>query len=98
MQEPQSRPLDSTTEARPVPTTPAGAETTHRSEPRLSEAELAEFRAHAAANPWDSKSGVAPSIHIKATFAKWLGRGLGRSRYRQCATQPRQRLCRRGKP
>lgn len=57
----------------------AQAETTQRAEPRLSDAELAEFHACAKANPWDSKSGVAPSVHIRETFKEWLGRGLGRS-------------------
>ncbi|MHB8270224.1 tetratricopeptide repeat protein [Bradyrhizobium sp.] len=56
----------------------AEIEITRRSEGSLSETELAEFRAHAAANKWDSSSGVAPSTHIKTTFAKWLGRGLSR--------------------
>jgi tetratricopeptide (TPR) repeat protein len=60
-------------------TAPARAETTRRAKSLLSEPELAEFRAHAKANPWDSKSGVAPSAHIETAFARWLGRGLGRT-------------------
>jgi hypothetical protein len=44
--------------------------------PKLSEADLAAFMAHAAANQWNPKSGVAASAHIKTKFAEWLGRGL----------------------
>jgi len=44
--------------------------------PQLSEAELAEFYAHARAHPWVSRSGIAPSQHIRTVFGKWLGRGL----------------------
>jgi hypothetical protein len=56
----------------------AGVETARRQERQLSTAELGKFLVHAAANKWDSNSGVAPSAHIKTTFAKWLGRGLWR--------------------
>lgn len=45
--------------------------------PKLSDTELAAFRAHAAANPWDKKLSL-PSEHIKIEFALWLGRGLKR--------------------
>lgn len=56
----------------------AGIATVGRSEQRLNPRQLSAFLAHAVANKWDGKSGVAPSEHIKATFAKWLGRGLWR--------------------
>jgi hypothetical protein len=56
----------------------AGVETAQRSVRQLSDRELSRFFAHAAANKWDSNSGVAPSAHIKSTFVKWLGRGLWR--------------------
>jgi hypothetical protein len=56
----------------------AGIEIVARPERRLNPRQLSAFMAHAAANPWDSNSGVAPSAHIKTTFKKWLGRGLWR--------------------
>lgn len=43
---------------------------------QISEADLAEFKAHAKAHPWDSESGKAPSAHIQFEFNKWFGRGL----------------------
>jgi hypothetical protein len=48
--------------------------------PKLSEADLAAFKAHAAAHQWnpESKPKVAPSAFIKETFKDWLGRGLTR--------------------
>jgi tetratricopeptide (TPR) repeat protein len=47
-------------------------------EPCLSETDLEIFRSHAKAHPWKSRSGIAPSAHIEATFGQWLGRGLMR--------------------
>jgi hypothetical protein len=79
MHEPRSKPLNLGEDVGHVVTTPAGWETTRRAEPRLSQAELGEFLACAKANWWKSTSGIAPSTHIKTTFAKWLGRGLERS-------------------
>jgi hypothetical protein len=48
--------------------------------PKLSEAALAAFMEHAAANQWnpESKPKVSPSAFIKETFKEWLGRGLTR--------------------
>jgi hypothetical protein len=48
--------------------------------PKLSEADLAAFKKHAAANQWnpESKPKVSPSAFIKETFKEWLGRGLTR--------------------
>jgi len=48
--------------------------------PKLSEAELAAFKAHAAANQWnpESEPKVSASAFIKETFKDWLGRGLTR--------------------
>ena len=68
-------------EAKPAPLSvrPAAAETTRNAAPqKLSEADLAAFQKHAAANQWNPESGVAASEHIRTTFADWLGRGLTR--------------------
>ena len=43
---------------------------------RLSETDLAEFRACAAANPWHPDMLTAPSAHITNFFEPWFGRGL----------------------
>jgi hypothetical protein len=58
----------------------AKAEVMGRAAPKLSEAALAAFKAHAAANQWNPESEpyVAPSAFIKKTFKKWLKRGLTR--------------------
>jgi hypothetical protein len=77
VQEPQI-PTDAADIARQLKAAAAEVETTQQLETRLSPSELNEFFAHAAANPWDSSSSVAPSAHIKTTFATWLGRGLAR--------------------
>jgi hypothetical protein len=45
---------------------------------RLSEADLAAFKAHVAANPWDKKQHT-PSAYIGTICKAWLGRGLRRA-------------------
>jgi ApaG protein len=48
----------------------------HEAAPKLSEAALAAFKAHAKENQWNPESAGSPSAFIKETFKKWLGRGL----------------------
>jgi hypothetical protein len=53
----------------------AATEATKPTTPKLSKAELAAFKEHAAKHKWIPDS-VAAAEHIKTTFADWLGRGL----------------------
>jgi tetratricopeptide (TPR) repeat protein len=77
VQEPQTQ-IDTANTAARFGATAAEVESARPPDKRLSPGQLKAFLAHAAANPWDSDSGVAPSAHIKTTFKKWLGRGLWR--------------------
>jgi hypothetical protein len=44
--------------------------------PQMSKADLAEFFAHAEANPWNREGDTAPSAHIQGNFSRWFDLGL----------------------